>query len=307
MATAPSKLMSASEVLRTMFDFQRTGDRRDALRFLGMTFLGLGLLLLAVAVGWLFVYLDLFEGKGIAAIIILVLSGGVALLVGVIGLLVMTARYRMYKSFTVAVAVLLGLGGAVYAWKALGAAEQERRQRVRSAHEAEGVVQSYVAIPGLQEANEASAYIRGKLVLVHDEDTDFAGRRSPLGFAVPVREEMGKHAKLPEFFFELPRELQAASPDEVETIIWLKTIKTVIGEYPKTKRDPPLAAMMDFPDYAYRYRKTVTVIDRTHLAAVGVKVFAGTDPLPGPAPDKEQTYLRLNREVVDYLKSLPRK
>jgi hypothetical protein len=188
------------------------------------------------------------------------------------------------------------------------AAEHERRERIQDAHKWEETVQSYLLIPNLKNRDRGEPYIRGKLVLLHDDDTDYAGHAPPLILAMDKpREEMSRTAKLPDFFFELPRELQAENPREVETIVWLKTIKTVVGEYPRTGDEPKILVTLNLRDYAYRYRKTLTVIDRTLPAVVGGAVFTGEDSLPERGAEGDRVFEKLNRNVVAFLASLPRK
>jgi hypothetical protein len=93
-------------------------------------------------------------------------------------------------------------------------------------------------------------------------------------------------------YFELPKELRAASPDDVATVVWLAWREEKVGEYDGGK--PACIERCD-----------VTVIDRQQNAVVAKKEFRGGEPPKtlksnftkgvGPRPYKE---------IADYLVSL---
>jgi len=283
-------------------------EPREALRFLWMTVLGL----CGVAAFYvLMVYLKRPSHAMITAVVLLGVAGLVASLVGILGLFITTVRFRMHKSLAVLVVVLTGSIGGIYYWKEMEAAEHERREQIRSVHNARETIESYVNIPNLKPLAQPSPHIRGKVVLIADGDVDYAGHAPPLGLwsREPPRLEMqAAHARLSDLFFELPRDLQAESPSEVETIVWIHSLRTVIGQYPKKKEDKSrISIVLDLPDYAYHYRTTVTIIDRVANEVVDVNALSTTDPLPEPAPDGEDAYKELNRAIVAYIKSQPRK
>ena len=93
-------------------------------------------------------------------------------------------------------------------------------------------------------------------------------------------------------YFELPKELRAASPDDVATVVWLTWREEKVSEYEGGKP-------------AYVERCEVSVIDRKENVVLGKKEFRGGDPPKalsrnlskgvGPRPYKE---------IADYLVSL---
>ena len=97
-------------------------------------------------------------------------------------------------------------------------------------------------------------------------------------------------------FFDLPNDLRAAKPEDVGTVAWL--------EYGRQKERGGYGKE-GYP--AYRQTCTVTVIDQASRDVIGTTEVKGGDP-PNSIDEgaKEGVGSKPTKEVVDYLKSLPR-
>jgi hypothetical protein len=101
-----------------------------------------------------------------------------------------------------------------------------------------------------------------------------------------------KEKRVDRLYFELPKNLRAASPDAVATVVWLEWREEQVGQY--AEGVPSCIERCD-----------VTVIDKAQGVVIGKKQFKGGDPSAtikknlskgvGPRPYKE---------IVDYVASL---
>jgi hypothetical protein len=137
----------------------------------------------------------------------------------------------------------------------------------------EAHLQEYTVITGLNpDFQSENSYIRGKVITV----------------------DIGKN-KIDQIYFNLPKDMVAKNPEEVGTIVWLKWEDVRVGTYSPSG------------DAAYEITCEVTIIDKTEAIIVDKKSFTGTSPPPtmlreGPGYGSKPT-----DEVVNYLKSLPRR
>jgi hypothetical protein len=74
-----------------------------------------------------------------------------------------------------------------------------------------------------------------------------------------------KARKADRLYFELPKEMQAQNPDEVQTVVWLQWGEDRIEEY-------------DGGGWACRHLCTVTVYDKASKKCVAQENFVGGDP-----------------------------
>jgi hypothetical protein len=105
-------------------------------------------------------------------------------------------------------------------------------------------------------------------------------------------------SRLDDLMSQLPADLRADQPEEVRTVVWVKWIHRVVGEY-----QGPLSPH----DYAYRCHATVTVIDRTIPAVVAVTELVGPEPPDVKPPDAWGKGQKPTAAVIDYLTGLPRR
>jgi hypothetical protein len=130
----------------------------------------------------------------------------------------------------------------------------------------------YTAQPSVPDGGFPTTYVKGKVV--------------------PVEFHNGKQ-KIDYIYFDLPAELKAEKPEDVKTVVWL--------EYDEDKID-------EFDDGAAAYVWTVkvSVIDKERGRMVGQQDFRGGDPPMTKTYSGAAYGPRPNKEVVDYLMSLPR-
>jgi len=130
-------------------------------------------------------------------------------------------------------------------------------------------IQGYVNIPDLSEDKSITPYLVGKVIVVDlllkqaVNENDNA-RNDELLYKVLRHEEWNQLNKY--VFLSLPANIRAKSPDEVDTIIWLKW-----------GREPTGHKYTDDIDAAY-VTCQVVVIDRVKSLIVGTARFTGGNP-----------------------------
>jgi hypothetical protein len=333
--------MSTNKTLSTLCELRFRGDREDVLRSLGFIGAGLGVILMSLAVLGVMWAFEAVSGKGLVVVALGPVLGAVACLRGVIGLLVTTVRFRMYKSLLATLAVLGGIGltarATVCEWRRGKAelerqaaegerrkeaeqqrqqaeqqrqrAEQERRKAEQERRKAE-LVAACLQVPNLRGPGPTSPYVKGKLIVIGDEDTDYGGRTPPPplfpvpGYQPPARVPppsmamSASRSRLDDLMPGLPPDLRAENLEEAQTVVWVKWIHRVVGEY----QNP-----FSRHDYAYRCHATVTVIDRTIPAVVAVEELVGPEPPGVKPPDAWGKGEKPTAAVIDYLVRLPRR
>jgi hypothetical protein len=288
------------------------GEPKDALRSLCFIGLGLGLCLLSLGMLWLMTFFSVVSGKGILVVVIGPLAGGICCVIGVLRFLLTTLRFRMYLSLLLFGIIGTGVAYGIHYGIQSRRIKAARRDAIRAAFKDEKVLRSLVEIRDLQKA-EGSPYLKGKLVVLLDEETDYNGFPPPMLLRdpvflreQPVEKKMRAHmAGWHDLLFELPVALQATTPEEVTTVVWIKGIKQVVGVYKNTGRSE--AWLEDFPDHAYKYHATVTVIDRTVPAVVAVQAFVGPDPPEKKSASGDNGGSLPAREICNFLENLPRR
>ena len=127
-------------------------------------------------------------------------------------------------------------------------------------------------------AQQANPYIAGKIIVVGDKDDTIDG-----------------------FFWSLPAELRAKTPDEVGTVISKPPcVKGLVGRYTNE-----VTGGND--GNAYRWHCSLTIIDYRSGVTVGEKEFDGSDP-PGKAQHGDQYGDKPRTgDIVTWITSLPRK
>lgn len=95
-------------------------------------------------------------------------------------------------------------------------------------------------------------------------------------------------------FFALPEGLRADKPEDVGAVVLIDWSKEKIDQY---KNGAP----------AYRHSGTVTVIDHAKRAVIAVTQVQGTEPpMEIDSNASEGNGSKPSKEIVDYLKGLPR-
>ena len=140
-------------------------------------------------------------------------------------------------------------------------------------------VEGYLNVPGFSEdladRNGHDAYLRGKVIIVN------------------VRQ------KVDSLHFKLTPELQASSPNEVVTVVWLHCWDRIEGFYQD--------------DNGYRHgpgtsnRCDLKIIDRSIPAVIAQKSFSGTAPPGVLYGSNSAAGTDPSGEVIGWLEKLPRK
>jgi hypothetical protein len=95
--------------------------------------------------------------------------------------------------------------------------------------------------------------------------------------------------------FDLPSDLRASGPQDVATVVLLDWGKKQVDSY---ENGAP----------AYQQEVTVTVVDLATKAVIGQQHFVGGEPPQSiESSSSSGTGSKPTQEVVDYLKSLPRR
>jgi len=136
----------------------------------------------------------------------------------------------------------------------------------------------YITISGLTSEPSPEGqyirgpYIRGKAIIMDTKDN-----------------------KIDDIFFNLPDDLVAATPEEVGTVVWLKWANVLVGHYT--------------PSGASGYKRTceVTLIDMLEKAVINKKTFTGSSPPSSKTSGGDAYGSKPTGDVIDYLKSLPRR
>lgn len=237
------------------------------------------------------------------------------------------APRRRGLELTPAIRILLGLGVLacgipLFVWLML-AVDPDRRYQ-RAVEHLAPALRDFIDIEGLTVAPSAEAYVTGKVVVVDS----LRGPREGGGSVFPapiashdaaespappeaLRSHLGKDAWEEinqDEFMKLPRKLRASTPDEVGTVVWLRWGAEAEGEYMEDQflRGPKRPERGPVP--AYRITCEVTVIDKAKSTIVGTKDFrGGRPPKKIPAYDQAGWGSRPTREIVGYIKSLPRR
>jgi hypothetical protein len=133
-------------------------------------------------------------------------------------------------------------------------------------------VNEYISITGLKTASPSERpYLRGKVITVDITDN-----------------------KIDYLYLDLPESLVPKTPEEVSTVIWLKWKKVSVGHYTDGAT-------------GYRIDGEVTIIDMTNLVKFDAKTLHGSDPPSTKSGSGDREGFKPTDEIVDYLKSLPRK
>jgi hypothetical protein len=123
-------------------------------------------------------------------------------------------------------------------------------------------------------------YIRGKVLPIMYQP--YAGGRRE------VQEEL---------YRQLPADLRANTPEEVDTVVWLEWGEERLG---KTRSEPP---MTHYTLEGIRYTCKVTIIDKRTNCKVGETSFQGSDPRGKGNYAGDKPYA----EILAYLTKLPRR
>jgi hypothetical protein len=291
--------------------FQFKGEPKDAWRALCFIGAGVGLFLVTYGVVWLMAAWSVISGKGIIVAVLAPLLGGLLCLIGVVRFLVTTIRFRMYFALLLFALALTATAYGSFYYLHARSFEKARRAAVQAAFQGEKTLRPFVEIKDLRKV-EGDPYLTGKLVILLDEETDYNGFPPPkLLRDLPFVDERPKKnmrpgsAKFHDLLFSLPVDLQAQTPEEVTTVIWVKGIKKVAGVYKQTGKSDGLSE--DFPDYAYKYHATVMVIDRTVPAVVAVREILGPDAPKSKTSGGEDSGFLPVKEICEFLEGLPRR
>lgn len=110
-----------------------------------------------------------------------------------------------------------------------------------------------------------------------------------------------KDSTVDEFTFsKLPEELKARSADEVGTLLFCEWYSVKEGEYFNEETDEKTGD-------AYRSYANVSIIDLKEKRLIHIRNFKGADPLKATNITGDFTSMQPMFEVIDYVKSLPRK
>jgi hypothetical protein len=102
---------------------------------------------------------------------------------------------------------------------------------------------------------------------------------------------LGENPSIDWTYFSLPRSMQAQTPEEVETVVWLEWWEAHEGDY-----DNGAEALVHLCE--------VTVFDRASKQAVGQSHFRGGPP-PETTESKGKVYgSKPTKEIVDFLKRM---
>jgi hypothetical protein len=153
-----------------------------------------------------------------------------------------------------------------------------------------------------QARRSATPYLKGKLITL-ERQADWPEPHSEVPEASVSARTVSDYTLCGKLYWELPDELRAESPDEVETIVQSDWDYTVLAWYSDGRQKHA----------AVRIRCTVTVINRASATVTDSRVFLGSAP---PLPDAKYLGRDWERdklvgsdpieEVVAYLMALPR-
>ena len=136
--------------------------------------------------------------------------------------------------------------------------------------------------------DESGAYLKGKVVVLNRLRYDMLNSQDWR------QVEPGKVADL---HFALPDALEAASPEEVQTIVWLGCDPETTGRYRSGTR-------------AIKFDCDITVVDRARDVVIGTRHVEGGDPPKtiscNSCPEQVAGQLPFD-DVLTYLEGLPRR
>ena len=130
-------------------------------------------------------------------------------------------------------------------------------------------ISEYTAVT---EYQEGETYIRGKIIPVNIRD-------NAIDFIL---------------YYELPKDLRAASPEEVRTVIEQVCTASSVGTYTRGGG-------------AYRWTCKLKVIDLSISKILEEKTFTGSEPPRTTSGSKSQYGSKPSAEIMAYLTALPRK
>jgi hypothetical protein len=130
----------------------------------------------------------------------------------------------------------------------------------------------YTAQPSRPAAAPASPYVKGKVIPVEFKD----GAKD-----------------IDWIYWDMPKDLRADNPDEVGTVVWLEWSDKQVGEYTDNSK-------------ALVWLCKVSVIDLGAKTLVGQRDFQGSDPPQSDSGSGDVHGSKPTKEIVDYLKNLPR-
>jgi hypothetical protein len=122
------------------------------------------------------------------------------------------------------------------------------------------------------EVQQGEAYIHGKIIPVN------------------VRNQTVDYS----FYYELPEELRASSPEEVGTVVWLDCTGSLVGTYTGGGG-------------AYRWTCETQVVDLSIFRIVGEESFTGSDPPKTKLGSGDEHGSFPSDQIIAYLVALPRK
>jgi hypothetical protein len=93
--------------------------------------------------------------------------------------------------------------------------------------------------------------------------------------------------------YDLPADLKASKPEEVGAVVLTDWQKNEVGTYDDGTR-------------AYQYTVDVTVVDHARRTVIAQSTFTGSEPPRTIKYSSEGVGSKPTKEVVDYLKGLPR-
>lgn len=156
-------------------------------------------------------------------------------------------------------------------------------------------ISEYTNIAGLKTLDQ-DPYVIGKALIIDKTKNEILDPEKP-------------------YFFNLPKELQPARPEEVGTIVWLEWGKVAVAKY-KYEDASRESTLYDYDANIQTCK--VTIIDKNIPAIIGQSNFRGMDPPKSLRVGVNETaYIkngqlrwygdRPEEEIVNYLKKLPRR
>ena len=94
------------------------------------------------------------------------------------------------------------------------------------------------------------------------------------------------------FYYQLPRELRAANPEEVGTVVWLDCTASLVGTY-------------THGGGAYRWYCDVTLVDLPQSLILEEKTFVGSEPPTTNSGSSNKEGSFPSAEIIAYLEALP--
>jgi hypothetical protein len=146
-------------------------------------------------------------------------------------------------------------------------------------------IREYSIVSGLKNPARTSphrtkAYLKGKIIPVNRMES-----------------------RIDDIYFSLPEGLRATKPEDVGTIVWLDWEKDTVGHY----CPEGLGGCFSSDDPAIVNTCDVTIIDKSIPAIVVERNFRGSDPPEKKEKGGSGSGSMPTKEIIDYLKNLPKK